>query len=498
LTQTLMVVDSRTKSKPPRCRVRSKILAGLLLPILVCGAMAASAKGKRSQGSQVGPPVGSQVQNSRAAIGSQDLPDPALQIERIQQEVAEIRGLPFKSAVKAAKQTTAEFNQRLAAEIDKELPSAVAPYYGQIIRKLGLYRGPLISNARGMMQSMLVSQVAAYYEPKQNTFFVLMDEASGTMQGALYAHELFHGLQHQQFDLSRYMGDAPGKLGLNQDELLARQAVVEGEATYVMTLWTVKNAVGLIPDRASLEPIVAMQSQLDIKQMRAMLAQPEMAKLLGDDMQASLDAAEKTPTYLIQTLIGAYLKGMAFVFAVERGGWQEVSKLYDERPPASTEQILHPEKWFADERPIAFEWPSFEQEPALREWQLLDQNVLGEFQWRIIFQEHGLRSVGEVAAAGWNGDRYAVLKAKGSDALLLLLRTSWDTDKDATEFAEAYRRLLTVKYAAKDVKYATVEPSRVLQQGKEVTIVEGGTPRSIDSLLRFAGRATKVAPAIRK
>jgi hypothetical protein len=230
-----------------------------------------------------------------------------------------------------------------------------------------------------------------------------------------------------------------------------------------------------------------MQSQMDMDQLRAMFKQPEMAKLVGEGVQASMQAADQIPGYLLQTLLGAYLKGLNFVFAVQEKGWSEVEKLYGERPPASTEQILHPEKWFADERPTQFTWPSFEKERALRDWQLLEQDVLGEFQWRIIFQEHGLKAESEAAAAGWNGDRYAVLKRKDSDAMLLLLRTSWDTSEDAAEFATAYRKLLTTKYEQP-------EPSRVVQQGNEVTIVEGSTEANLDALLRFAGKAKTKVP----
>lgn len=78
---------------------------------------------------------------------------------------------------------------------------------------------------------------------------------------------------------------------------------------------------------------------------------------------------------------------------------------------------------------------------------MLEQNVIGELQWRIIFAEHGLVAESESAAAGWNGDRWAALRDPGTGALPLLLRSTWDTEKDATEFAAANERLLGVKYA---------------------------------------------------
>jgi hypothetical protein len=162
-----------------------------------------------------------------------------------------------------------------------------------------------------------------------------------------------------------------------------------------------------------------------------------------------------------------------------------VEKLYGEYPPQSTEHILLPEKWLAREAPARFEWPDFHKIAALREWELLDNDVLGEFQWRILFKEQGLAAEAEAAAAGWGGDRYAVFKRKDSDATLLLLRTSWDTESDAREFADVYRRAQAAKYAGASI------PTRLLQKGVDVYVVEGGDEKNIDALLKVVKRVKR-------
>ena len=85
---------------------------------------------------------------------------------------------------------------------------------------------------------------------------------------------------------------------------------------------------------------------------------------------------------MFETFIGQYMNGMAFIHAVHEKGWSEVEKLYREYPPESTEQILHPEKWFAREAPVAIEWPAFESAALFADWELLGENVLGESLWR--------------------------------------------------------------------------------------------------------------------
>ncbi len=83
------------------------------------------------------------------------------------------------------------------------------------------------------------------------------------------------------------------------------------------------------------------------------------------------------------------MKGAAFVFAVQEKGWSAVERLYREYPPQSTEQILHPEKWVARENPSIITWTDIKKQKALKDWELLDDDVIGEIQWRIIFNENG-------------------------------------------------------------------------------------------------------------
>jgi len=254
----------------------------------------------------------------------------------------------------------------------------------------------------------------------------------------------------------------------------------------MMTLWTVQKVAKTIPPREVLARAIQLQSNMSMDQLRAMIQQQAgLREMVGEDVQKAMESADGIPPFILDTMIGAYLKGMGFVFAVHEQGWPAVEKLYTEYPPQSTEQILHPEKWFAREAAVNFVWPDLGKVSDLRDWELLDNDVLGEFQWRVVFKEHGLSAEAESAAAGWGGDRYAVFKHRNSDATLLMLRTTWDTAADAAEFADAYRKVLAVKYAD------SPKPTRVEQKGVDVFIVEGGDEARIDSLLRVVRNVPK-------
>jgi hypothetical protein len=405
-------------------------------------------------------------------------------VDIIKGEVAQLRGLSFKRPVGVESQSSEAFAAYVAARIDEDMPQPLRTHYGKLVRTLGLYRGPEIEDFSALMTSVLVSQAGAYYDPEKQRFFVLMSRMPELMQGALYSHELYHALQDQHFDLSKYLNLARRGVALNADQSLARQAVVEGDATYLMTLWMLQKTMQTIPPRPMLAQIIEGQTNLGIDQLRAMLAQPQLAELMGEDMQAALRATDQIPAFLLDEMVGSYLKGMAFVFAVQEQGWAAVDDLYTRYPPQSTEQLLHPEKWRAREAAKTFEWPAFSNVAALGKWELLDSDVLGELRWRTVLKEQGVATdVAETAAAGWGGDRYAVFKKKTSDATLLLLRTSWDTPADARDFAGAYRNALTVKHAGKPV------PTRVVLEGADVFIVEGGEETDIDSLVNVVKRA---------
>src|SRR5690606_29664666 len=262
--------------------------------------------------------------------------EPQALADRIQAEVAELRGLPFVREVKVESQSSEEFAEYLEREIDELVPPSIAEHYGTIVRKLGLYRGSADLEFEGLIKGVMTFQVDAYYDPAKSTFYVLYDEMPPLMAGTVYANELYHGLQDQHFDLDAYIRAGQSDGSLSDDELLARQAVVEGEATYVMTLWMLKSTLGSVPPRAVLQQAVAMQSRMDLGALTAALESGAGA-MLGEDLMASLDAVEEIPAFILETLIGAYLKGLAFVFAVEERGWSEIEKLYSDYPPQSTE-----------------------------------------------------------------------------------------------------------------------------------------------------------------
>src|SRR6185503_12973069 len=144
------------------------------------------------------------------------------------------------------------------------------------------------------------------------------------------------------------------------------------------------------------------------------------------------------PRYLREELRFPYVEGGLFVEHLFRhGGWRAVDAAY-RRPPVSTEQILHPERYPGD-APLSLRIAT-QIAPGPRARRIYD-DVLGERGIRAMLRQQGLpeRDAADVAA-GWDGDRACVWDDEGR--LSLAWTTAWDTPADARAFADRYRALL--------------------------------------------------------
>lgn len=411
-----------------------------------------------------------------------DLPtEPQALADAIVEDVAAIRGLEFRDEITVSNQSQAEFELYLANQMGRTLPEDRAAVFGRVINKLGLYRGPVIEDSVELITLLATSQAAAYYDPDTSGFYVLLGDASIALLAPIYAHELYHGLQDQYWDLDAYVLDGISD-GLDDDEMLARQAVVEGEATYMMTLWMLQKVTGSVPSGFVLDLAVQTQTQLDSNSLRDMAVNGAIPGAVSEDFQASIDAMEQIPAFMMETMLGVYLKGMGFVHQIVKSDWDEASRLYTD-PPRSTEQILHPEKWQDRDDPVRIDFPDFNESVLLDPWTLLDSNVVGEFQLRIIFNEFDMADRSANLAAGWDGDRYAVFE-RGDESLLLWF-TTWDSPAEAAEFALGYRQLLETKYPGQS------EAATVHLRGSDVLIVEGAEADDSEAFIELLSMAEK-------
>jgi hypothetical protein len=242
---------------------------------------------------------------------------------------------------------------------------------------------------------------------------------------SVISHELAHALADQQFDLHSLHGSVED----DADMTLALSALIEGEAMLVMIL-------------DASEP----NSRERARTLQGMEAAGAVMNLLVSATAglAGGKSFRQAPLILRESMLFPYTKGQAFCARLTAtGNWRGIDRAF-KRPPVSTEQILHPEKWVGDtiDNPVAL---TFKKDVPLdsSRWELVDQNVSGEFATEVLLRQYVGRARSVPASTGWDGDTYRLYrdtKTEG-DRTMLVWTSTWDSETDASEFASALWRM---------------------------------------------------------
>ena len=316
-------------------------------------------------------------------------------------------GLKFKRQPRVEVRSSADVRAFVEQGFRESRAARDLAGYEAAYKLLGLV--PRALDLRKILLDLLEEQVAGFYDPKSKTLYVVSSTPSGVLDITV-AHELVHALQDQYVDL-----DSLREADVDNDVATAAQAAVEGHATYVSLLGVAK------PDEIADVPGGWGAIAAGIR-----------------DQSVADDALGSAPTAIREGLIFPYAAGLPFVAAAypARPGAGLILA-----PPRSTEQVLHPAA-YADrpDRPVRVKLPP-PSGAAVRY-----ENTLGEFETRLVLAE-GLRDTAAAArgAAGWDGDRYAVLDVAGGGEGIVWA-TVWDTPGDAAEFRELLVASLARRY----------------------------------------------------
>jgi hypothetical protein len=149
-------------------------------------------------------------------------------------------------------------------------------------------------------------------------------------------------------------------------------------------------------------------------------------------------ASAVVPRIFVRTGDFAWRRGA--VFSLTQYTLGKLDQAYA-RPPASTEQVLHPEKYLAEEKPVAIDLAPAEEFLAGKGYKALYRTVLGELGVAMVLETHFPREDLASVSEGWGGDAFAVFEKEGAPPLVLWL-TEWDSEEDAIEFQAQVFRLM--------------------------------------------------------
>lgn len=304
-------------------------------------------------------------------------------------------GFRFKRTPRSALRTREQVRSYLVAKLRQELPPERIRGVEAAYRLLGMLPDTL--QLQQLLLDLYGEQVAGFYDPDSTTFFGVAG-ADPLQLRLVLAHEMVHALQGQYLPLDSILHDLH-----SNDRLTAAQAVLEGQATLV-------SIRVLSPDQD-----VTARPEFWVAYRQQVMAQ-----------QGAMPVFANAPLLIRETLLFPYLDGAEFM------RWWGTTPLADSLPagglmPASTEQILHPQRYVAHDQPVPLR---FSSGPAR-----MYQDGLGEMEIQVL--EAQLRHDADVpdvmSPLGWGGDLYGVYDTPAGPAIVWY--AVWDDAASADRFA---------------------------------------------------------------
>jgi len=354
-------------------------------------------------------------------------------VVELRAEAERIRGLPWKSEVPGHTILRKEIPPAFEEEVAFYFPPEKRGRYARALRRMGFLAED--EDPFTIMGSMMAGMAGGFYSPRARELFVV-EGFAGDGAKPILLHELVHALEDQHFDYRALT--LP--ITMDPDRSFAASCVVEGSAEHARVAY----------QNAHPEIMAAFARSS---------ADPEAAK-------EQMRVLRTTPAFMIVPTLLHYRHGPLLVTRAlrqaEGKGYKDVmAELYAD-PPESTEQILHPDRWFTDKRdyPRGILWAGDLSTALGPGWEAIYEQRFGELDLALYLDRYLGGTNGRVdvrnlmrsvptcdqarkAAEGWDGGRMLFL-ANGDAPLVMVQAWAFDTPDDASEagaaLAEALKR----------------------------------------------------------
>jgi hypothetical protein len=433
---------------------------GLVLAFFCFGTVScASAPGRKAPPPAA--PAAAPVATTEAAPSEESPKEKALQarLQSALSYVSGIRGLPAVAEVRGRLIGRAEIERFIEGELAGDAPPDTLEATSAILYGFGTVDASF--DYRATVVKLMTSQLLGFYDPKRKTFFVGGD-LSGAEADVTLWHELVHALQDQHYglaELTEFQLDGG-------DRLSAVHALAEGDATSAM-----------------LDAMLAPQGGTALEVPEGLF---QAQSILGGAMV-------EAPSILVRSLVAPYMDGLAFVNALRRrGGFAAVDAAWRE-PPTTTEQLLHPDKYWAREAPIVVALPPAPSHaPGLTE---RFHDVMGEQTVKLLLEEFLPGRTASAAAAGWGGDRLSAFADEGRQRWAIGWHLRYDTPAAAERAFVAMGRAAPLTERGTKASLAEgLPPTAVTRSGSAKLCLERGLQGPLALVRHGADLGVAVGP----
>lgn len=341
------------------------------------------------------------------------------QMDEIQTQVSNFRGLNPSVSVVRSLLTSDQLRQHVTDDFLKDYTPEDAQNDAISLAAFGLLQPDF--DLHNFLLELYSEQIAGFYDQETKEMYVVQGESFQGSERLTYAHEFIHVLQDQNYDIQNGLNYKDETCELESERCAAIQALLEGDASLSEMTWF--QTYGTDQDRKDI-----------------------LAKY-NDYKSPVYDSA---PDFMKEDFLFPYQQGQEFVQTLyDQGGWDAIDAAYKELP-MSTEQILHPDK-YPNDQPVSISFPDLTG-PLGSGWEEVDKGTLGEWYTYLVLA-HGQNpesrlneNTASTASQGWGGDAYAVYYNKDTNQTTMSLKTVWDSQNDAEEFAQAFEAFSTERF----------------------------------------------------
>ena len=357
-----------------------------------------------------------------------------------------LRSLFSLRAIEREFLTRQQLSERLLDDFDEDREDIFK--YQELYKALGILEQD--DDLFDILLAMYSEGVLGFFDTEEERLYVVSEGDELDPQDQLtYIHEYVHALQQQHYDIDATFDE----LEENSDRSSAFRGLIEGDA--------------------SVSELIYMFQHMD---------EQEQAEARAAPPDGSLEAFRAAPYVIQRTYTFPYVEGTRFVISLftTNNDWELVDEAFTELPQ-STEQVLHPQKYLAREAPVMVTLPDLATALGAG-WSQLLTDTFGEFFIRAYLEMGVSTDRAELAATGWGGDRFSVLKSTEDETLLYSL-IAWDAEDEAQEFFEAFLEFNEARTDSKWEEPGDDDTERLMVLSDQVIFLDW---MGVDILLIFA------------
>ena len=365
------------------------------------------------------------------------------EVQQTLNELSAITGFPVKHPVAFESITRDQINRYLQERIKEATKPAELRAEEMTLKKFGFV--PPDFDLKKNTIDLLTEQAAAFYDFHRKKLFI-SDWAQTSMRDMALIHELAHALADQSFSLEKFTR----QVEQDSEKSLARQAVVEGQA-----MWLTNTVISRRTGRS--------KASLD-------------AEDGGSEPSGKYPVFDQAPLYIRENLIFPYSAGERFQDAVYEKRQQAALSDVFRDPPVSSQQVMHPEKYFAHAAPVL---PRLPKDP--KGVKRFAEGVLGELDHSVWLRQYATADDADEVAPKLAGSQYRLLEGRKSKRVMVVYASQWNDADAARRFFRLYRKVLEGKW--KKLQIASQSDSVLTGEGDDgyfrVTL-EGSVVRSTE------------------